>query len=151
MLTLSAHKIGGPKGVGAVFVRRGLSLHPLVAGGHQERERRAGTENVVGIAGFGVACRLAQVERELDLLRARGVRNVFFIDDNLIGHLPRCRELLDFLADYQRRHRYRFTFGAEVSANVAAPPGLLELFRRARFQWVFIGLETPSRQALATS
>jgi radical SAM superfamily enzyme YgiQ (UPF0313 family) len=92
---------------------------------------------------------LAQVERELDLLRAAGVRNVFFIDDNLIGHLPRCRELLVFLEAYQRRHRYRFTFGAEVSANVAAPPGLLDQLRRARFQWVFIGLETPSREALA--
>src|SRR5262249_33195893 len=74
---------------------------------------------------------------------------VFFIDDNLIGHLPRCRELLDFLADYQRRHGYRFTFGAEVSANVAGVPGLLDQLRRARFQWVFIGLETPSREALA--
>src|SRR5262245_27741796 len=92
---------------------------------------------------------LAQIERELDLLRARGVRNVFFIDDNLIGHLPRCRELLDFLADYQRRHRYRFTFGAEVSANVSAPPGLLGQLRLACFQWVFIGLETPSRESLA--
>ena len=92
---------------------------------------------------------LAQVECELDLLRASGVRNVFFVDDNLIGHLPRCRELLDFLEAYQRRYRYRFTFGAEVSANVAAPPGLLDQFRRARFQWVFIGLETPSREALA--
>jgi radical SAM superfamily enzyme YgiQ (UPF0313 family) len=92
---------------------------------------------------------LAQVERELDLLRERGVRDVFFIDDNLIGHLPRCRELLDFLADYQRRHRYRFTFGAETSANVSSQPGLLEQLRRANFQWVFIGLETPSREALA--
>jgi radical SAM superfamily enzyme YgiQ (UPF0313 family) len=92
---------------------------------------------------------LAQVGRELDVLRATGVRNVFFIDDNLIGHLPRCRELLDFLEAYQQRHRYRFTFGAEVSANVAGVPGLLDQLRRARFQWVFIGLETPSREALA--
>lgn len=92
---------------------------------------------------------LAQVEQELDLLRAHGVLNVFFIDDNLIGHLPRCRELLDFLDQYQRRHHYRFTFGAEASANVAAQPGLLAQLRRANFQWVFIGLETPSREALA--
>jgi radical SAM superfamily enzyme YgiQ (UPF0313 family) len=92
---------------------------------------------------------LLQVERELDLLRNQGVRNLFFVDDNLIGHLPRCRELLDFLERYQRRHGYYFTFGAEVSANVATPPGLLEQFSRARFQWVFIGLETPSREALA--
>ena len=62
---------------------------------------------------------IAQIERELDLLRAHNVRNVFFIDDNLIGHLPRCRELLDFLDEYQRRHAYRFTFGAETSANVS--------------------------------
>lgn len=91
---------------------------------------------------------LRQVEQELDLLRSRGVRNVFFVDDNLIGHLPRCRELLDFLADYQRRHRYRFTFGTETSANVSAQPGLLHQLRRANFQWVFIGLETPSKEAL---
>ncbi len=91
---------------------------------------------------------LAQIERELDLLRRHGVRNVFFIDDNLIGHLPRCRELLDFLADYQKRHRYRLTFGAETSANVASHPDLLARLRRANFQWVFIGIETPSRDAL---
>jgi cysteine desulfurase len=57
--TISAHKIGGPKGVGAVYVRRGLDLPPQIAGGHQERERRPGTENVAGIIGFGVACDLA--------------------------------------------------------------------------------------------
>lgn len=92
---------------------------------------------------------LDQVEREFDLLRAHGVRNVFFIDDNLIGHLPRCRELLNFLDDYQKRHNWRCTFGAEVSANVASQPGVLVQMRRANFQWVFIGLETPSREALA--
>jgi radical SAM superfamily enzyme YgiQ (UPF0313 family) len=91
---------------------------------------------------------LAQVERELDLLRARGVRNVFFVDDNLIGHLPRCRQLLDFLANYQKRHAYRFSFGAETSANVAAQPDLLAQLRRANFQWVFVGIETPSVEAL---
>ena len=56
---MSAHKIGGPKGVGAVWVRRGLEPASLLTGGHQERERRAGTENVPGIVGFGEACRLA--------------------------------------------------------------------------------------------
>jgi len=91
---------------------------------------------------------LGQVERELDLLRRMGVRNVFFIDDNLIGHLPRCRELLDFLDEYQKRHEYRFIFGAETSANVASHPELLAQLRRANFQWVFIGIETPSRDSL---
>jgi radical SAM superfamily enzyme YgiQ (UPF0313 family) len=91
---------------------------------------------------------LPQVERELDQLRAAGVRSVFFVDDNLIGHLPRCKELLSFLAGYQRRHRHRFAFGAEASANVATHPDLLRQLRRAGFEWVFVGVETPSREAL---
>jgi len=61
-LTLSAHKIHGPKGSGAIFLRRGVPFEPAGHGGHQERERRAGTENVAGIVGFGVAARLAEVE-----------------------------------------------------------------------------------------
>ena len=62
-LTLSAHKLHGPKGVGAATLRRGAPFSPLAGGGHQERERRAGTENVSGIVGFGVAARLAAAER----------------------------------------------------------------------------------------
>ncbi len=58
-LALSAHKVYGPKGTGALWVRRGLKLAALVRGGSQERNRRAGTENVAGIAGFGRAARLA--------------------------------------------------------------------------------------------
>jgi tRNA (5-methylaminomethyl-2-thiouridylate)-methyltransferase len=61
--TISAHKLGGLQGVGAVYVRRGLDLPPLVVGGHQEHERRGGTENVAGIVGFGVAARLTRAER----------------------------------------------------------------------------------------
>ena len=57
--TFSAHKLGGPKGVAAVFIRRGLDLPPLLAGGHQERERHPGTENVPAIVGFGLAAELA--------------------------------------------------------------------------------------------
>jgi cysteine desulfurase len=62
MLSLSAHKIGGPKGVGALVVREGTTVEPLLKGGSQERRHRAGTENVAGIAGFGVAAELAAAE-----------------------------------------------------------------------------------------
>jgi cysteine desulfurase len=66
MLSLSAHKIGGPKGVGALVLRKGVSVEPLIKGGGQERRRRAGTENVAGIVGFGAAADLAAA----DLARA---------------------------------------------------------------------------------
>ena len=58
-LAISAHKIGGPKGVGALVIRDGATINRFMSGGGQERRRRAGTENVAGIAGFGVAARLA--------------------------------------------------------------------------------------------
>jgi cysteine desulfurase len=65
-LTLSAHKIYGPKGVGALYVKKGTPFCPLIRGGHQERGRRAGTENTLGIIGFGKAAqmRIAEMEDE---------------------------------------------------------------------------------------
>ncbi|WP_108680854.1 cysteine desulfurase family protein [Methyloceanibacter sp. wino2] len=62
LLTLSAHKIGGPKGVGAVVLAAGASVQPLMTGGGQESRRRPGTENVAGLVGFGVAADLAAKE-----------------------------------------------------------------------------------------
>lgn len=73
LLTLSAHKLYGPKGVGALYVRGGLRLKPLMSGGHHERDRRPGTENAAGIVGFGAAAELArqrfgeEAEREAKL------------------------------------------------------------------------------------
>jgi cysteine desulfurase len=72
LLTMSAHKFHGPKGVGAVFVRRGTRLQAQLVGGHQERSLRAGTENVAGIVGMGQALHLAveHVSRENARIRA---------------------------------------------------------------------------------
>jgi radical SAM superfamily enzyme YgiQ (UPF0313 family) len=91
---------------------------------------------------------LSQIEVELDALRRAGVRNVFFVDDNFIGHKPKAKELLQGLADYQSRHRYRFYFGSEASMNLASDHELLQLFREANFGWLFIGIESPSQAAL---
>jgi len=62
LMTMSAHKIGGPKGIGALIVRDGLEVRSLLTGGGQEARRRAGTENVIGIAGFGAAARAARCD-----------------------------------------------------------------------------------------
>ncbi|MEW6605025.1 MAG: cysteine desulfurase family protein [Thermoproteota archaeon] len=59
MMSMSSHKINGPKGVGALYIRSGLEISPIIHGGGQELELRSGTENVPGIAGFGKACELA--------------------------------------------------------------------------------------------
>jgi len=65
LLSLSAHKISGPKGIGVLYVRKGTALNALLHGGPQEREKRAGTENVAAIVGFGIAARLAVQELEM--------------------------------------------------------------------------------------
>ncbi len=91
---------------------------------------------------------LDQIERELDLLRSQGLRNVTFVDDNLIGHLPQCKKLLAFLAAYQEKNGYRFIFATEASINMAADHELMRLFRAANFAWIFIGIESPSKEAL---
>jgi len=77
LLTMSGHKLYAPKGVGALYVRRGVRLHGQNVGGHQERERRAGTENVPGIVAFGEAARLAREEFEQRSLHDRMLRDRF--------------------------------------------------------------------------
>jgi cysteine desulfurase len=77
LLSISGHKFYAPKGVGALYVRRGVRLHSQNVGGHQERERRGGTENVPGIVAFGEAAKLAREELEQRLVHDRSLRDRF--------------------------------------------------------------------------
>ena len=77
LLTISGHKLYAPKGVGALYVRRGVRLHGQNIGGHQERERRAGTENVPGIVAFGEAAKLAREELQERAQHDRALRDKF--------------------------------------------------------------------------
>jgi cysteine desulfurase len=88
-LTMSAHKIYGPKGIGALYVRKGSPLFPLIHGGHQEDGLRAGTYNNIGILGFGKAAKIAADEidkygREIALLRNR-------LRDGLVKAIPNIK------------------------------------------------------------
>ncbi len=74
-MTLSAHKIGGPLGAGALVLDKRVELAPLIAGGGQERELRSGTENVAAIVGFGVACEQALLRRETEARRLAALRD----------------------------------------------------------------------------
>jgi cysteine desulfurase len=87
LVSLSAHKLGGPQGVGALFVRRGTHMLPQLHGGSQERQRRAGTENVAGIVGFGAAFALATDGDRLRDLSARLRHGLLRLDGvALTGH-----------------------------------------------------------------
>ena len=96
LLTVSAHKIYGPKGVGALYVRKGVHFAPWLHGGQQEREKRAGTENAPGIVGFGRAVELLTEWRDGEAERLTGLRDDFLAavrarvpDARLNGHPTR--------------------------------------------------------------
>jgi cysteine desulfurase len=82
LLTISAHKFYGPKGVGALWIRRGVRLQTPLTGGKQERSRRAGTENVAGIAGMGVAAREAIAKMDAEATRLAALRDR--LDDGVL-------------------------------------------------------------------
>ncbi len=89
LLSLCAHKIYGPKGAGALYIKQGVKLSPQIHGGSQEREKRAGTENVAALVGFGKAAELSKVRREADTQRLTELRERFL---NLL-----CAEIPDLI------------------------------------------------------
>jgi cysteine desulfurase NifS len=146
LLTVSAHKVHGPKGIGAIYLRQGIDIEPLIHGGGQEWGLRAGTENVAGIVGFGRACELARRRLEagenarLSTLRDRlaaGIGKIIpgaringegatRLPNTLNMILPAIRgESLVLLLD---RHGLRFSSGSACkSGNPEPSPALLAM------------------------
>jgi cysteine desulfurase len=88
LLSLSGHKLHAPKGIGALYVKRGTRFRPLIRGGHQERGRRAGTENVPGIVGLGRAAELAQAGLADENTRVRALRDR--LEQGLLARIDHC-------------------------------------------------------------
>jgi cysteine desulfurase len=89
LLTISGHKFHGPKGIGALYVRRGVAFPPFIIGGHQEKNRRAGTENVAGIVGMGEAAGWMQRNLAEESDRIRRLRDQ--LEEGLLQSCPDCR------------------------------------------------------------
>jgi cysteine desulfurase len=88
MLSLSGHKLHAPKGVGVLYVRRGTRYRPLLRGGHQERGRRAGTENAASIVGLGKACEMAMEHMETEKTSVRALRDR--LEQGILAAVPHC-------------------------------------------------------------
>lgn len=86
LLTISGHKLQGPKGVGALYIREGTKIHPLIHGGHQEKGLRGGTENVIGIAGLGKACEILAAEWQKSAEHERRLRDK--LEQAIVARVP---------------------------------------------------------------
>lgn len=86
LLSLSGHKLHGPKGIGALYIRRGTRFSPFIIGGHQESGRRGGTENVASIIGLGKACELAAHYMEDENTRVKALRDK--LENGILGRIP---------------------------------------------------------------
>ena len=136
LMTLSAHKIGGPKGAGALYIRRGTRMKPLLRGGAQERGRRAGTENVAAIAGFGEAAHLALDNLDsnaahLKTLQSRleaGLKSLSSVEI-VADNAPRAPHITSFLARGKRAESLALSLdlrGFAVGTGSACASGALE-------------------------
>ena len=88
MLSLSGHKLHAPKGIGVLYLRRNTRFRPLLRGGHQERGRRAGTENTASIVGLGTACELALAHMEAEKTLVKALRDR--LEQGILGAVPHC-------------------------------------------------------------
>ena len=79
-LSLSGHKLYAPKGIGALYVKNGINFEKIMDGGHQEKNKRAGTENVAGIVGLGKACELANINLESHMKHLKKLRDYFILE-----------------------------------------------------------------------
>ncbi len=88
MLSISGHKLHAPKGIGVLYLRRGTRYRPLLRGGHQERGRRAGTENTASIVGLGKACELAIEHMEYENVQVKAMRDK--LEQGIVAQIPHC-------------------------------------------------------------
>ncbi|TKA96780.1 cysteine desulfurase NifS [Cereibacter changlensis] len=134
MLSLSAHKLHGPKGIGALYVRKGVPFQPLLRGGKQERGRRAGTENTPGIVGFGAAAELALRADRSSMAALRDE-----LERGILARVPKCAALGDLLDRLPNTSCVAFDFiegeailmmldraGIAVSSGAACASGAIE-------------------------
>jgi len=106
LLSISSHKINGPKGVGALYIKKGIQISPLILGGGQEKGLRSGTENVANIVGFGKACQLANENLELNITFLKSLRD--YLITNVTQQIPN----VTLNGDHEKRipNNTHFTF-----------------------------------------
>ncbi len=137
LMSMSSHKIYGPKGVGALYVRNGVKIDNLILGGHQERMKRGGTTNVAGVVGFAKAFEIAEKEREKNFEYVSSLRDRFI--NGVIENIPyvklngarhnRLPANADFSFEYIEGESILFTLdlaGIAVSSGSACSSGSLE-------------------------
>jgi len=137
LYSISAHKIHGPKGVGALFIRKGSILKPQLTGGGHERNRRSGTENVAGIVGFGIAAKMAREGLASEMTRVKELRdrlesglkkNIDLIRVNA-ENAPRLPNTSNIMVDYAEGEGLVISLdlkGVAVSTGSACSSGSLE-------------------------
>lgn len=106
LLSISSHKINGPKGIGALYIRKGISIDPVILGGGQENGLRSGTENVANIVGFGKACELSRINLLENISRMKKLRD--YISTKIIQEIPKV--ILNGHPESRLPNNIHFTF-----------------------------------------